>query len=905
MHGMAEWARNDSAKGLGNRLFLYICVKINSLILKVRTTIAFSVSVLKMRVIIHMYIFIYSITYNFMIKRMASLLLIAGAVITTGCDKEETVVPETKKATVQVSIEEMPITRTTLTEGIESLKFTWNEDDRISLYDVSTGKKLTDCVLKSGPDKTWGEFEFVADTIPENGSDYIVVYPSSDAANYSDLNRTLEGQSFSTKAADLNNFCYLEGEYIYSENAKASIKHINTLITFSMIRPAKDYNAETEGKPVKLTFRNDDADPIELKLNQTDWTSPVTLHMVAPATGMQKSEIYLAVTTANNHVYDVTKTLYSYMPTGTNILIDFSEDEFVTEEAVSLASFAYGVPEGDTWIISDVDAYPDLFINKGMIRDQLQAIAKATPERRINLVFPNLRTLISGQIGVFSNCSAIGSVSFGEATTIGGYAFWNCENLTEVHLPKAESIEMQSFANCRKLTTVSADQLKYVSSQVFLDCSSLQTLTFPSLEKAESSAFFRASGLTTVSFPKLSSIGTQAFVDCKALTSVSFPALVDLQQYAFTNCTALESVQMDKIDRISLGAFQYCSALKSVSMTNATTIEVGAFSQCSSLNTISLPKAQEIQEQSFTYCSSLTNISFPEATIIKGGAFSYCESLKEISLPKLQEIPMQCFASCSALTNISLPEATIIKGEAFTSCKSLKEISLPKVKAVETQAFSYCSVLETVSMPEVITLNDLIFYNCPLLTSLSINKAESIGLSFLTDNKNMKELWLPNVKSIGERAFNSCESLKKVTAPVLTKAGSSSFAECNSLLIVSMDKLEQVSESMFSSCTMLQTISLPNARIIENGAFNGCSSLETLTLERAEVIEGYSFSYPCALKSFTLATKSTLQKISQGFIDNSFHSNVDFTIGAGNGTVNGKEWTFNNKTWTFNSVTTL
>ena len=814
---------------------------------------------------------------------MASLLLIAGAVITTGCDKEEAVVPETKKATVQVSIQEMPITRTTLTEGIESLKFTWNEDDRISLYDVNTGKKLTDCVLKSGPGKTWGEFEFVADTIPENGSDFIVVYPSSDAANYNDLNRTLEGQSFSTKAADLGDFCYLEGEYIFQEYANVPIKHINTLITFSMIKPAKDYNAETDGNPVKLTFRNGDADPIELKLNQTDWTSPVTLHMVAPATGMQKSEIYLAVTTANNHVYDVTKTIQGYLSTGANYVIDFSEDELVTEEAVSLASFANGVPEGDTWIISDTYANPELFVNKGMIRDQLQAIAKATPERRINLVFPNLKALVSGQMGAFNSCSAIGSVSFEEATTIGSYAFWNCENLTEVYLPKAESIEILAFANCTKLTTVSADQLKYVSSQVFQDCHSLQTLTFPSLQKAESNAFFRVSGLTSVSFPELLSIGIYAFMDCKALTTVSFPALIDLQQSAFANCTALESVEMDKIDRVSSGAFQSCSALKTISMPNVTVLEHGAFAQCISLNNINLPKAQEIGPQSFLECSALTTLSLPEATIIGNMAFSSCKYLKEVSLPKVQEIGTQSFSECSALVTVSLPEATTVGQGAFVSCKSL----------------------QTVSMPKVITLKDNVFSNCPLLASLSIDKAETIGQNFLTNNKMLRELSLPNVKSIEENAFNSCKKLEKVTAPVLIKAGTRSFAECNSLSIVSMDKLEQVSENMFSNCTMLQTISLPNARVIENGAFIGCTSLEALSLERAEVIEGSSFSYNCVLKSLTLATQSTLREISEVFINNSFHKNIDFTTGAGNGVVSGNEWTFNNTTWTFNSVTVL
>ena len=122
--------------------------------------------------------------------------------------------------------------------------------------------------------------------------------------------------------------------------------------------------------------------------------------------------------------------------------------------------------------------------------------------------------------GAFRYCSSLTSVSFPNATSIGGRAFNNCTGLTSVSIPNATSIGTQAFYNCSSLTSVSIPGATSIGDFAFHNCRKL----------------------TSVSIPGATSIGQYAFYDCRSLTSASFPEVTSIDVYAFNSCSALTTL---------------------------------------------------------------------------------------------------------------------------------------------------------------------------------------------------------------------------------------------------------------------------------------------------------------------------------------------------------------------------
>ena len=122
--------------------------------------------------------------------------------------------------------------------------------------------------------------------------------------------------------------------------------------------------------------------------------------------------------------------------------------------------------------------------------------------------------------GAFRYCKNLTSVSFPNATSVGGRAFNNCSGLTSVSFPVATSIGTQAFYNCSKLTSVS----------------------IPGATSIGTFAFYNCRKLTSVSIPGATSIGQYAFYDCRSLTSASFPEVTSIDVYAFNSCSALTTL---------------------------------------------------------------------------------------------------------------------------------------------------------------------------------------------------------------------------------------------------------------------------------------------------------------------------------------------------------------------------
>ena len=85
----------------------------------------------------------------------------------------------------------------------------------------------------------------------------------------------------------------------------------------------------------------------------------------------------------------------------------------------------------------------------------------------------------------FQFCSGLTSVSFPNATSIGGTAFYKCSSLTSASFPKATSIGNYTFSHCRKLTTIyvgtnTSTVCTLSSTSAFDDCTNLTNIYVPS-----------------------------------------------------------------------------------------------------------------------------------------------------------------------------------------------------------------------------------------------------------------------------------------------------------------------------------------------------------------------------------------------------------------------------------------
>jgi hypothetical protein len=80
---------------------------------------------------------------------------------------------------------------------------------------------------------------------------------------------------------------------------------------------------------------------------------------------------------------------------------------------------------------------------------------------------------------------------------------------------------------------VSFPEATTIGGAAFYGCTSLITASFPEATSIGNSAFYNCTSLTTASFPEATSIGEGAFSGCTALTTVSIPKVTSIGYYAF------------------------------------------------------------------------------------------------------------------------------------------------------------------------------------------------------------------------------------------------------------------------------------------------------------------------------------------------------------------------------------
>lgn len=129
----------------------------------------------------------------------------------------------------------------------------------------------------------------------------------------------------------------------------------------------------------------------------------------------------------------------------------------------------------------------------------------------------------------FKGCATLESFKADSLCKVEAQAFYGCSMLESVDLGEREeslvSIEMGAFSDCSSLTAAPLSGAIYIGGGVFRNCVGLTELAFcetGDVEIAEN-AFFGCTGLTELTFPKnVVAIGSKAFDGCTKVTVVTF-----------------------------------------------------------------------------------------------------------------------------------------------------------------------------------------------------------------------------------------------------------------------------------------------------------------------------------------------------------------------------------------------
>lgn len=175
-------------------------------------------------------------------------------------------------------------------------------------------------------------------------------------------------------------------------------------------------------------------------------------------------------------------------------------------------------------------------------------------------------------ISIFSNCTALTTAIFPNATSIKNEAFRNCSSLVNISFPKVVSVGTSSFNGCSSLTEINDTIFPLVESfgtSSFNNCSHLTTVNLP-LIKTVNNAFQSCAALTTLNIPKVTGLGS--LQNCTALVNVSdFEELTTLGANTFLYCTSLKKLVFNKLNSLNNGAFA-SSGLNELVLKNSTMV---------------------------------------------------------------------------------------------------------------------------------------------------------------------------------------------------------------------------------------------------------------------------------------------------------------------------------------------
>ena len=131
-------------------------------------------------------------------------------------------------------------------------------------------------------------------------------------------------------------------------------------------------------------------------------------------------------------------------------------------------------------------------------------------------------------------------------------ALYNNTALTSVNFPNATSIGEYAMAGCSALQTALVPKLATSGKYAFNNCTSLESISMPQLATVSNYMFAGCSALSSVSIPNATRINQYAFQNCKDLTSIDLDGVINIGNYAFSG-TGIGTLVIH--DATSLGTY--------------------------------------------------------------------------------------------------------------------------------------------------------------------------------------------------------------------------------------------------------------------------------------------------------------------------------------------------------------
>lgn len=225
-------------------------------------------------------------------------------------------------------------------------------------------------------------------------------------------------------------------------------------------------------------------------------------------------------------------------------------------------------------------------------------------------------------------------------------------------------------------------------------------------------------------------------------------------------------------------------------------------------------------------------------------------------------------------------------GHAEWSDKSFSSVVIAEgITSVGDNAFFGCTQLSSIVIPDsIVSIGDMVFYGCTGLSEIKFNGAltsigdeafarsgvksislpdvsQNIGEGLFSDCKELKTVYIPNLREIPDYAFMNCEMLSNVVVSEnLISIGKMSFHGCSSLTSFNFNtKITVISQNAFSLCTNLLKVNLPDSLTrLEQFAFYGCENLVEVTIGKSlKSIEKGTFENCKALSVVNLGLNLT------------------------------------------------
>lgn len=351
-----------------------------------------------------------------------------------------------------------------------------------------------------------------------------------------------------------------------------------------------------------------------------------------------------------------------------------------------------------------------------------------------------------------ASCTALTSISFPVATTIGQTAFAYDAQLSSFTFPKATTIGIQAFLNCKAIPEINNNYFNMstviVGQSAFQGCTGISRVVL-SCGGVSLNAFTGCTNLKEIDLT-VPSLTVQSAMLSIPITKLTLRGCSTVTSYVFRSCHNLVSLYTTGATNFSLtGTFENCSALTTISMPGCTQISYATFQNCWALSSVYLPAVTIMGRQCFAFCPELTTVDLPAlttfyySTTASQMAFYSCPKLsyvrlggvttmssmllqgnttiKSVKLDNCTTLNANCLRGMTALTSVSLPNVTTVNATVFYQCSALAQISLPKLTTAAAQAFNGCYKLSQFTIPATVSIiQPSTFLNCSALTSLRI-----------------------------------------------------------------------------------------------------------------------------------------------------------------------------------------